>query len=226
MIQDLHSHTYYSACGRDNPETIIQAAIDGGIEVFGISDHNYGIGDRKREYYELMCSLKEVYKDKITLYCGIEVCTLRQDLYLKDDEDISYFDYCLVENLDCKESVIQGDILGFVKRAGCRTGICHTDLFGYIQTIGEDPLEYFKMLADNNVFWEMNVNYDSIHSYREHAYYLEFLKNEEMQEIVRKSGIEIGVGFDGHRVEDYLPDRVIHMSNFLKERGIKVVDLS
>lgn len=48
MIMDIHSHTYYSRCGRDNPRQIIQAAIDGGIEIFGISDHNYGIADRKK----------------------------------------------------------------------------------------------------------------------------------------------------------------------------------
>ena len=38
MIQDLHSHTYYSFCGKDAPETVIEAAIDGGIELFGIDD--------------------------------------------------------------------------------------------------------------------------------------------------------------------------------------------
>ena len=26
MIQDLHSHTYYSFCGKDNPSDIIDAA--------------------------------------------------------------------------------------------------------------------------------------------------------------------------------------------------------
>ena len=44
MIQDLHSHTYYSFCGKDSPEAIVEAAIEGGIEVFGICDHNYGVG--------------------------------------------------------------------------------------------------------------------------------------------------------------------------------------
>ncbi len=29
MIQDLHSHTYYSFCGRDTPESIVEAAIAG-----------------------------------------------------------------------------------------------------------------------------------------------------------------------------------------------------
>ena len=44
MIQDLHSHTYYSFCGKDSPEKIVEAAIAGGIALFGITDHNYGVG--------------------------------------------------------------------------------------------------------------------------------------------------------------------------------------
>ena len=45
MLQDLHSHTYYSFCGADKPETIVEAAIAGGLELFGITDHSYGIGN-------------------------------------------------------------------------------------------------------------------------------------------------------------------------------------
>lgn len=222
MIHDIHSHTYYSGCGRDDPEVIINAAIDGGIELFGISDHNYGIGDRKKQYAEQMNQLKTVYKDKIRLLCGIEVCTIPH-LFLKDDEDISNFDYCLVENLDSGESILQGDIFSFAKRAKCKTGIAHTNMFRYINSTGQDPLEYFKKLADLGIFWEMNVSYDSIHGYREHGYYLEFLANEEQQNIVRESGLEISVGFDGHRVEDYLPERVINMCRFLEDKQIKTV---
>ena len=48
MLQDLHSHTYYSYCGGDRPEEIIEAAIAGGIELFGINDHVNGMG-RARE---------------------------------------------------------------------------------------------------------------------------------------------------------------------------------
>ena len=35
MLQDLHSHTYYSFCGKDTPETIVEAAIAGGLDTFG-----------------------------------------------------------------------------------------------------------------------------------------------------------------------------------------------
>ncbi len=221
MIHDLHSHTYYSGCGKDAPEVIIEAAINGGIEAFGICDHNYGIGDRKSQYFEQITGLKDVYKDRIKILCGIELATI-SNLALKEHEDISHFDYCLVEHIDSKESIVE-DIISYSKKLKCKTGIAHTDLFRYIVTIGENPLEYLKRLAASGIFWEMNVSYDSIHSYREHGYYIEFLSNEYQQDIVRKSGIELSVGFDGHRVEDYRPDRVINMYNFIKDRDIKTV---
>ena len=105
MIMDIHSHTYYSRCGRDNPRQTIQAAIDGGIEIFGISDHNYGIADRKKEYFELLTALQKEYSEKIKIVRGIGLCTV-ENLCLRDEEDISYFDYCLVEHIDRPESSV------------------------------------------------------------------------------------------------------------------------
>ena len=35
-----------------------------------------------------------------------------------------------------------------------------------------------------------------------------FFEDEEQQAIVRESGVRLSVGFDGHRLTDYLPDRV------------------
>ena len=43
MLQDLHTHTYYSYCGKDSPEAVIKNAIDKGLDIVGISDHYYGI---------------------------------------------------------------------------------------------------------------------------------------------------------------------------------------
>ena len=43
MIQDIHSHTYYSYCGKDSPESVIINAIEKGLDVVGISDHYYGV---------------------------------------------------------------------------------------------------------------------------------------------------------------------------------------
>lgn len=39
MIQDLHSHTYYSFCGKDSPETIVEAAIAVGFDGHRVEDY-------------------------------------------------------------------------------------------------------------------------------------------------------------------------------------------
>lgn len=245
MIQDLHSHTYYSFCGKDSPELIVEAAIKGGIELFGICDHSYGVGFGSwgayeapidvvpnrcdavllRKYYDHIGLVKEKYAGKIKVLCGIEVATDLERIKapLPEGADISYFDYCLIESLARDDSTTKGDLFGFAARCGCKDiGVAHTDMFSFIASRGEDPYRYFKRMAEENIFWEMNVSYDSIHNYREHQYMLEFFASKEQQAIVRESGVRLSVGFDGHRVEDYLPDRVADYCKRITELGIKM----
>lgn len=241
MIQDLHSHTYYSFCGEDRPEAIVEAAIEGGIELLGISDHNYGIINARRDIYKYadeslshtagrtllryldhMHLIRDRYADRIRILCGIEVATAQTKprLTLPDDADISAFDYCLLEHLDEPTSVTGGDLFAFAERAGCPVGVAHTDLFGFLERRGEDTYAYLRRMAERGIFWEMNVSYDSIHKYREHAYMLRFFESTEQQAIVRESGLRLSVGFDGHRVGDYLPSRVADYCRRISDLGI------
>ena len=245
MIQDLHSHTYYSFCGKDSPETIVEAAIDGGIELFGICDHVHCVGfGRKdvykspaevipneydprllRRYYDHINLVKEKYADRIRVLRGVEITAHLNTpkIALPESADVSFFDYCLIENPDIENSIIKRDLFSFAERCACpHIGVAHTDMFAFIADIGEDPYRYFKRMAEHNIFWEMNVSYDSIHHYREHSYMLEFFKNEEQQAIVRESGVRLSVGFDGHRIEDYLPLRVADYCRRVSEMGIKL----
>jgi len=246
MKQDLHSHTYYSFCGADRPEAIVEAAITGGIELFGICDHAYGVGHGRlavyqaaergkdfadygrtlERYYDHISLLKGKYAGRIKVLSGIEINTQRNlpQAALPDGADVSFFDYCLIENLDDANSITGGDIFSFAKRCGCQAcGIAHTDLFAHIERLGADPLDYFQRMAEEHIFWEMNVSYDQIHNYREHAYVKRFLVDEAQQEIVRKSGARLSVGFDGHRVGDYRPDRVVDCCNTLQTLGLPLV---
>ena len=97
MIQDLHSHTYYSFCGRDDPRDVVEAAINGGFGMIGITDHNYGIGYGRfdvftspgaesfngtyertlRRYYDHIDLIRDKYAGKIEVKRGIELCTLK-----------------------------------------------------------------------------------------------------------------------------------------------------
>ena len=246
MIQDLHSHTYYSFCGQDRPELTVEAAIAGGVELFGICDHNYGIGMSMRSafkapldvvpneyypsalqrYYDHINLIKEKYADRIRVLRGIEVATNLGfgKVCLPENADISFFDYCLIEHLDYPESSIKEiGLFDYAEKLSCpMTGVAHTDLFTYIASRGEDPYTYFRRMAEQNIFWEMNVSYDTVHNFRIHPYMLRFFEDKEQQAIVRESGARISVGFDGHRVEDYRPDRVRDYCRQVTEMGIKL----
>ncbi len=243
MIQDLHSHTYYSFCGKDKPEQVIEAAIAGGIELLGITDHNHGIANARMDFFNLPLDgvdenygrtleryfdhinlLKEKYADRIKILRGIEATT--HTIYtrhtLAPSADVSFFDFCLVENLDHETSLTGGDLFAYAKRLKCPTGIAHTDMFAFIEKIGADPYDYFLRMAEEGIFWEMNVNYDSIHKWREHKYVLDFFADEKKQEIVRRSGVRLSVGFDGHDVKDYLPKRIADSCKKIEDMGIKL----
>lgn len=242
MIQDLHAHTYYSFCGADKPDDVVEAAIAGGVGLLGITDHNYGIGyahiwlnqahetvrvqdynNNLRKYYDHIDLIREKYRDRIQILRGIELATAAdQHFELPQGADVSYFDYCLVEHLDGANTVTEGNIFDFAQKAGCRVGIAHTDLFGYIEKHGWNAQDYFTRLAEHGIFWEMNVNYDSIHKYREHQYVIDFLTNVQQQDIVRKSGVRLSVGFDGHRAAEYDAGRVRSCCDRIEQLGIKL----
>jgi histidinol phosphatase-like PHP family hydrolase len=245
MIQDLHAHTYYSFDCNDTPERVIETAIANGVTLLGISDHNHGVGLARKQacygqgtdlstdydqallrYYDHMGLLKDKYAKKIKILRGIEIATcIGKDNYaLPNNADVSFFDYCLVEGLDKPHiSIAKGDIFSFAKRCGCTTGIAHTDLFSFIEKQGEDPYRYFKKLADQNIFWELNVNLDSAHEFKTYDYVTEFFKNKKQQEIVKKSGVKLSVGFDNHRIHEYKVSRIQTACKLVKDMGIRLV---
>ena len=241
MIQDLHAHTYYSFCSKDKPEKVIETAILGGIQQFGISDHNYGIGCARKEfcwdqgakldadygdtlvrYYDHMNLLRDKYAKKIKILCGIEICTLKsKDSYaLPHSADVSFFDFALIENLDHPMSITNGDLFSYAKRCKCPVGVAHTDMFQFIESRGEDPYRYFRDMAQQGIFWEINVNYDSLHSFKNYDYATEFFKNKQQQEIVKRSGVRLSVGFDGHICSEYKAQRVHTACKLIKDMGI------
>ncbi len=70
MIQDLHSHTYYSYCGKDSPEAVIKNAIANGIELMGISDHYCCQGDGSRSLKKSE-NLKKNMEKRLDLWYNI-----------------------------------------------------------------------------------------------------------------------------------------------------------
>ncbi len=95
ILEDLHTHTSYCD-GKDSPEEMIKEAIKKGLCTIGFSGHiflTYGTSwcmskDNTERYIAEINALKEKYKNKIKVLCGIET-----DLY--SDEDLSRFDYVI-----------------------------------------------------------------------------------------------------------------------------------
>ena len=79
MMQDFHVHTTY--CDGDNtPEEMVLSAIEKGLSCIGFSCHSYTDFDQSycikkekiKDYKAEISNLKEKYKRKIRILCGIE----------------------------------------------------------------------------------------------------------------------------------------------------------
>ena len=77
---DLHTHTYFCD-GKDSPEDMVLSAIEKGLDTIGILTHSYVefdkdcsiAEDRQAEFIAEVNRLKEKYKEKIKVLCGVEV---------------------------------------------------------------------------------------------------------------------------------------------------------
>ncbi|MBQ8612026.1 MAG: PHP domain-containing protein [Oscillospiraceae bacterium] len=223
QVMDIHSHTRYSNCGIDEPEAIAQAAFDGGITLFGVCDHNYGIGERQEQYKQELAALRQQYAGRMRILTGIEIASV-PGLGVAEPEKLIGYDYCLLEHIDHADSSVGMNVFEYRRRFSGRFGIAHTDLIAMAKTQGIEPAAFLRRFAENDIFWEMNVSFDSIHAWREHPYVLRFLADEAEQAIVRESGIRLAVGFDGHRVYDYNPERVHRMNEFLQQNGFPMAE--
>ena len=86
---DFHTHTNFCD-GKNSAEEMVLAAIDAGMPSIGITTHSYTDFDtsycipkeRIDEYRAEIARLKETYRDRITVFCGIE-----QDLWGTEPTD-------------------------------------------------------------------------------------------------------------------------------------------
>lgn len=189
---DLHNHTVFSYDGTNTPEEIIENAIAHSIDVIGITDHQFSIGADLSEYHARLLDCKKKYADKITVLCGLEIGTRPAPNDL-NPADASLFDYVLFECLDDPRAMDLYKFLMWRREFTCKCGLAHCDIFRLGERYGVDMI---KIMRDYKLFWELNVSghYD---------YYYDFLTNEKKQNIIKHSGIEVSVGSDTHRIEEY-----------------------
>ena len=95
ILTDLHMHTTFCD-GGNTPEEMVLAAIGMGMERIGFSEHSHvsfdaggGMAETDASAYrQEICALKEKYRGRIEILCGIE-----QDFY--SEQEAFDFDYVI-----------------------------------------------------------------------------------------------------------------------------------
>lgn len=209
MIMDLHNHTKFSYDGKNTPEEIIENAIANGVEVIGITDHQFSIGGRIGEYLDRIQACKERYRGRIHVLAGLEIGTRpRPDDFLT--YDIKGIDYVLFESLDDYRAMDFFEFLSWRHRFECPVGLAHCDIFAMSESYGIDMID---VLRSENIFWELNTsgNYD---------YYYDFLTNASKREAVKNAGIGVSIGSDTHSISEYRGKQLIAANILAAELGL------
>ena len=125
---DLHNHTKFSYDGSNTHEEIIENAIRHGVDVIGITDHQFSIGENLPIYYEYIQHCKIKYADQIKVLCGLEIGT-RPTPPESLPRATEIFDYVLFECLDDTRAIDFYEFLEWRKLFKCKAGLAHTDIF-------------------------------------------------------------------------------------------------
>lgn len=213
-LQDLHNHTTYSYDGVNTPEEIIKNAISKGIDIIGISDHQFSIGNKLSSYIEEINYLKEKYKNEINVLCGLEIgLRPRPDDLINPDK--LNLDYCLFESLD-SDRFDTMDIYEFFEWSrlfNIPKGLAHTDIFKLGEKFSIDILSKMK---EYGFFWEINTSGN-------YTYYYDFLTNHQKQQLISKSDIIVSIGSDTHSVRNYNLSKIKSLHLLIEKLKIPII---
>jgi len=230
----FHTHTTFCD-GKNTPEEMVLAAIEKGFAALGFSTHSpaspggvpqtYTCTDIKGYIAEIN-RLKEKYKDKIKIYCGIEM-----DYYSKVDptlfeytiasvhtieKDGKFFevDHCEQAFLDSVKNVWNGDYYAYAEDYFDFVSRLKGDIIGHIDLMTKfnegDKLfstkdkryldaaeKCVKKLCENNKIFEINTGAIG-RGYRKTPY-----PSEEILKMIKKYGGEVIITSDCHN-KDYI----------------------
>lgn len=211
-LTDLHNHTTFSYDGQNTIDEIIKNAASFGVEVIGICDHQFSLGDSIYEYINEVINAKEKYKRIIDVKCGIEIGTrpAPNDLILSSIKNI---DYCLFECLDNDNAMDLYEFSQWVKLFNCPKGLAHTDIFKLSDRYDIDMIKFIK---DNDLFLEINTSGN-------YTYYYDFLTNPKKQKIISDSKIVLSVGSDTHWIKDFNYKKLVSAHELIKNLGNPII---
>lgn len=248
LTTNLHTHTERCNHAVGEDREYVEAAIAAGIKVLGFSDHvpmpyrnHFHSHIRMRvneieDYTSSILSLKEAYKNDITIYLGYEAEYDPEIFPAMLDTIGNYpFDYLIfgahfVENeyagfYSGNPTESERDLAAYVKNVvtGLRTGVytylAHPDLIHYL---GSDEVyekhmrEVCQVAKELNIPLEINLN---------GLFWKKAYPADRFWRLAKECGNTIVVGFDAHNPELFSDQAVLEKAEALVERlGLTVTD--
>ena len=221
MDYNFHTHTYFCNHASGTMEEYVLKAIEGGLKVYGFSDHapfNFPDGhnyryrvplDKVSEYKKSVFDLREKYKDKIKIFYGFEM--EYYPLYFEDmlkivrDAGAEYlilgqhFLYNEEGGLNAFRKVLTAEEL--VHFTDCVVSAIKSGVFTYVahpDTIDFDDFTVYKReaericLASKEFDIPLEINFQGIREKRPYP-------KEKFWQIAGEIGCPVTFGFDFHQ---------------------------
>jgi len=167
---NLHTHTKFSD-GRSTLDENVKAAVEAGFLSLGISDHTYVEGvdfgihaDKTEDYVRSVRSAANEYKDKLDIFCGIEL-----DAGIPCKRELLDYVIASVHFIDAKGETYPVDLSGDEQRRTINEafgGKEHLYAAAYFDTLAEhvehskpDIVGHFDLLTKFNGFDETDERY-------------------------------------------------------------------
>ena len=213
MVTDLHNHTYFSYDGSEQPDAIVDNAVAVGIDVIGISDHQFTEGFDFDKYISTLRGVKNKWQGVCDVKIGLEIGTRPKPCDLLAKSVSKHLDYCLFESLDSEKGMDIFEFLQWRQMFGCPVGLAHTDIFALSERYGLDMLQVLKR---EEIFWEINTSGN-------YTYYYDFITNGKKRAAVKNSGITLSVGSDTHQLYNFNPKKIISANRLAETLGNRII---
>ena len=226
IYQDFHMHTCFDD-GADTPEDMILSAIDKGLKRVGVSLHSvvdssiqeYVDFEKEKNFCIDMARLKEKYKDKIEIYCGIEwdLCTLKSvgkydyvigsSHFIKMDGKYFFIDRSETEFLRTAREGFNGDFYAFSEK-----------YFSQLEELAENI--NFDIIGHIDLITKFNQN-DKYFDTKNPRYVNAYQKAiDKLLKTGKPFEINMGAISRGYRTEPY-PS--LDILNYIKSKGGKFI---
>lgn len=225
-LQNLHTHSTFCD-GKYSLEEMVKGAIGKGFHSLGFSGHGYTsfndvycmTEEGTKQYKEELSRLKEVYKDQIELFCGLEL-----DRYC--DGDLTGFDY-MIGSVHCFR--INGHMVDFDDSADRVRQIIHEEFGGdgmkyvklYYETMAELPqCETVDFIGHFDIITKHydSANFFNVESAEYKKYALDAL--DAIASKIKLFEMNSGAVARGYRRTSYPDDFILKA---MKERGCGIV---